>query len=432
MKERLRRSEEKYRDFVEKSHQGMWEIDHDGMTVFASTRMAQILGCDAPKEMMGRKFHTFMPRLDTSTCLSWLREQESEVEVQDCMFQKKDGSTVHSILSILPRLDEAGSFAGATLFVTDITERKQMEKSLRESENRYRTLFESAGDAIFIHKLTGRLLAVNRVACERLRYSREELLRMDITDIDAPEYAALLPERIEKLHWYGHHFFETVHVRRDGVIVPTELSSRLIDYEGGQAVLSIARDITKRKRAEKMLARRATQLALLNQIGSQIVAVLELDRVLDTAVCLVQESFDYHHVAIFTVERKQKQVVMRARAGTFTDLFPPDHRLGIDQGIVGWVARHGQRLLANDVSAEPRYVNLYPGVIPTRSELSVPIRVGEEVLGILDVQSPELNAFDENDVMVMETLVSQIAVAIENARLYEKVVFGQLFRQDKE
>jgi len=69
------------------------------------------------------------------------------------------------------------------------------------------------------------------------------------------------------------------------------------------------------------------------------------------------------------------------------------------------------------VDAEPRYINFYPDVIPTRSELSVPIRVGGEVVGVLDVQSPSLDAFDDSDVMVMETLASQLAVAIENVRL---------------
>ena len=136
---------------------------------------------------------------------------------------------------------------------------------------------------------------------------------------------------------------------------------------------------------------------------------------------LVQENFGYHHAALFTVDRERGELVMRARSGDFAHLFPLDHRLKLDQGMVGWVGSHGETLLANDVDAEPCYVNLYPDLVPTRSELSVPIRVAGEIVGVLDVQSPQANAFDENDVMVMETLADQIAVAIENARLYEAV-----------
>ncbi|MEA3342405.1 MAG: GAF domain-containing protein [Chloroflexota bacterium] len=164
--------------------------------------------------------------------------------------------------------------------------------------------------------------------------------------------------------------------------------------------------------------RRAAQLALINDVGEKIASVLDLDSVLERAARLVQESFGYHHVAIFTVDREQGEVVMTTRAGDFVNLFPPDHRLKLGQGMVGWTGRHGKRLLANDVDAEPRYVNLYPDVVPTRSELCAPIRAGGEVVGVLDAQSPQRDAFDENDALVLETVAGQIAVAIENARLH--------------
>lgn len=180
-------------------------------------------------------------------------------------------------------------------------------------------------------------------------------------------------------------------------------------------------EISERKRAEDMLKRRAAQLAILNDVGKQISAELELDSVLDRATHLIQENFGYHHVAIFTVDQEQTRAVMKTRAGSFIDLFPTDHYLKLGQGMVGWVAKHGERLLANDVRAEPRHVNFYPDVLLTRSELDVPIRIGQEIVGVLDIQSPQLDDFDENDVMVIETLAGQIATAMENARLYESV-----------
>jgi signal transduction histidine kinase/CheY-like chemotaxis protein len=189
---------------------------------------------------------------------------------------------------------------------------------------------------------------------------------------------------------------------------------RMVRYE-------MAVDITERKRVEETLKQRANQLALLNDVGGKIAAILKLNNILDRAAQLLQEGFGYHHVALFDIDREQGEVVMRAKAGDFAHLFPSDHRLKFRQGMVGWVGYYGKKLLANNVDAEPRYVNFYPGVIPTRSELSVPIGVAGEVVGVLDVQSPHLNAFNENDVMVMETLAAQIAVAIENARLYEAI-----------
>ncbi|OQY20451.1 MAG: hypothetical protein B6I35_10540, partial [Anaerolineaceae bacterium 4572_32.2] len=156
-----------------------------------------------------------------------------------------------------------------------------------------------------------------------------------------------------------------------------------------------------------------------NEIGGQIAAVQDLESVLGRAAYLVQQSFGYHHVALFTLDRQHDELVMRAKAGAFTELFPPGHRLKLGQGIVGWVCLHGEKLLANDVDIEPRYVNLCPDILPTKSELCVPIQIGQEVVGAIDVQSPEPNAFDENDVMLIDTLAGQLAVAIDNARLYE-------------
>ncbi|MEW5956852.1 MAG: PAS domain S-box protein [Chloroflexota bacterium] len=181
---------------------------------------------------------------------------------------------------------------------------------------------------------------------------------------------------------------------------------------------AIGQELVERKRTEEQLNQQAAQLMLLNQISGQIATKLELESVLNSAAQLIQVSFGYHHVALFTLERAQKELVMRARAGDFSELFPPDHRLALGQGMVGWVAEHGQGLLANDVSLEPRHFNPFPKLLPTRSELTLPIQIGEEVVGVLDIQSPQLDAFDENNILVLETLVDQIAGYIENARLY--------------
>ncbi|MBU0492654.1 MAG: GAF domain-containing protein [Chloroflexi bacterium] len=182
----------------------------------------------------------------------------------------------------------------------------------------------------------------------------------------------------------------------------------------------VFRDIAERKKAQESLERRAAQLALLNDIGEKIAAVLDLDSVLDRAATLTQETFGYHHVALFTLDPERRELIMRARAGAFTDLFPTDHRLRLGQGLVGWVGQQGVTVLANDVQAEPRYVNLYPNRVPTRAEMSLPILVAGTIVGVLDIQSPQPQAFDETDLLVMGMLANQIAVAIENARLFEQ------------
>ncbi len=330
------------------------------------------------------------------------------------------GASFPAEYTISPTRDEHDRIVGLRWMLRDLSESARTEQALRERDYHYRTLFENAGDAIFIYNLTGSFLEVNRVACEFLGYTREELLRMTPADVTAPELVAKIPVLHAQLQHEDHIYFEMALRRRDGTTLPLELNSRIIDYAGGPAVLSIGRDITERKRGEEALARWTAQLALLSDVGRQIAGILGVEQVLERAAQLVHDTFGYHHVALFTVDRERQELVMKALAGEFVKLFPPNHRVPLNRGMVGWVGEHGQRLLAADVEAEPHYINFYPDLIPTRSELSVPFCSGDRTIGVLDIQSPKLNAFDESDVKVMETLADQIAVAIANAQLYKE------------
>ncbi len=183
------------------------------------------------------------------------------------------------------------------------------------------------------------------------------------------------------------------------------------------------------QRTNEELEQHARRLALLHEISSQISAVLDLDRLLERTARLVHETFGYHHVGLFTLDGDCGELVMRASAGLFDSLFPAGHRVPLGQGMVGWVGRHGETLLANDVEAEAHYANFYPDLIPTQAELSVPLRVGEEVVGVLDVQSAEPDAFDESDVLMMETLADQVAVGFQNARLFAEMTRLKVFNE---
>jgi signal transduction histidine kinase len=191
------------------------------------------------------------------------------------------------------------------------------------------------------------------------------------------------------------------------------------DAEGNPLFLhGIMLEIDERKQAEENLHRYAMHLMLLNELGQQIAAELENERLLTQAVYLIHVGFGYHHVGLFLLDQAQQELIMLACAGSYVHLFPSDLHLALGEGMVGWVGQHGKQLLANDVRQDERYYNPFPDAIATQSELAVPIRSGGEVVGVLDVQSPDLDAFDQDDIIVLETLADQIAVAIKNARLY--------------
>jgi PAS domain S-box-containing protein len=140
----------------------------------------------------------------------------------------------------------------ATL-VLDITERKQAEEKVRQSEAKFRNLFESSTDGIFIIDLDGKFIDVNATAYTRLGYSKEEMLSLHISKLDDPVFSSRAAERMKQISEHGVAVFEAAHLRKDGTSMPVEVNSRLMDYEGRTVFFSVIRDITERKRAEKAL-----------------------------------------------------------------------------------------------------------------------------------------------------------------------------------
>jgi GAF domain-containing protein/two-component sensor histidine kinase len=165
--------------------------------------------------------------------------------------------------------------------------------------------------------------------------------------------------------------------------------------------------------------RLADQYRLINEVGRRITAILDIDQLLDQMARMVQETLGYDLVEFGFVDGDE--VVTRVavgRGGEYPVLEYVPGRLRVGQeGIVGWVAGTGEPLLVGDVAQEPRYVRL--AEVETRSELAVPIKSKGDVIGVLNVESDHLDAFDESDLVVLQSLANQVAVAIDNARLFD-------------
>ncbi len=168
---------------------------------------------------------------------------------------------------------------------------------------------------------------------------------------------------------------------------------------------------------------RAIQLQTIEEVGRKASSILDLDELLPYAARAIQESFGYYHVDIFLVDQATGYAVFKASNDPAGGKVWKEQGLRFkvgEEGMIGWVAHTGEPLLANDVSQEPHY--LPDELLPeTKSELVVPLKVGERVVGVLDVNGDKLNAFDEKDMFILQTLAGQLAIAIENARLYAEV-----------
>lgn len=155
-------------------------------------------------------------------------------------------------------IESDNEIIGLTVFCADITERKMTEKALKESEEKFRGIFNNATDMISLNLMNdddmpGNFLEVNKVACERLGYTKDELLKIGPQEIVAPEKRVEMPENARVLLKNGHNTFEIVHLTKDGRRIPVEVNNHLISFEGQRVCLAITRDISQRKKVEEAL-----------------------------------------------------------------------------------------------------------------------------------------------------------------------------------
>jgi PAS domain S-box-containing protein len=134
------------------------------------------------------------------------------------------------------------------------------EEALMQSALEFRTLFDTANDSIFILDMDDRFLEVNQAACRRIGYSRAELLKMSVSDIDSPAFASQRKARGQRILEDREFLFETVHMAKDGAELPVEINCRVFEYRGTAAVLCVARDISERKRLEAGTLKYASEL----------------------------------------------------------------------------------------------------------------------------------------------------------------------------
>jgi signal transduction histidine kinase/CheY-like chemotaxis protein/HAMP domain-containing protein/HPt (histidine-containing phosphotransfer) domain-containing protein len=165
--------------------------------------------------------------------------------------------------------------------------------------------------------------------------------------------------------------------------------------------------------------RRADQFQVIGEVGRRMTSLVAADELLWEIARLIKETLGYYLVGIALIEGDE--LVFRAGAGAIWEnpqFRPPRVKVG-RQGITGWVAQSGEPLLVPDLSQESRYYSL-PEASEMQSELAVPLKTKETVIGVLHVQSYRLNAFDHSDLAVLQSLAHQAAIAIENAQLYDQ------------
>ncbi len=316
---------------------------------------------------------------------------------------------------------------------------------LKSTQERLKTLLETMNEGFSAVDTTETITLFNQRMEQITGYSREEVIGKHVSAIYTPDSMEYLQTQLARRKRGESSSYELQVAHKSGRQVSVRISGAPLRDAQGQHIGSFAvvADISDQVRAENDLRqsnreiarlleserKRAAHFATINQVAHLALSTLDPDEIFRRVVRAVQDRFDYYHTSLFLAEGGANQMVLRARAGAYEPYLPEGYRQEIGVGIVGTVVASGESLLANDVSAEPRHVLAFPEEQESVAELCVPIKLGDRVIGALDVQSQDTGVFDENDLASLQVLADQIAWVTHNAQLFQEILHLNEFNE---
>jgi PAS domain S-box-containing protein len=275
--EELRRSQRELTDFVENATVGMHWVGPGGTILWANRAELELLGY-SKEEYVGRSiadFHADRPVIEDILCRLSNRQTLDEYEAR---LRCKDGSVRHVLINSNVLWDD-GEFVHTRCFTRDVTERKQAEEALQQSEERFRASFDQAAVGIAHVGLDGRWLRVNQKLCDIVGYSREELIRLTFQEITHPDDLREDLDHLRRLvaGEVRTYAVEKRYVRKDGRTVWSNLTVSLVGSSTGPNpayFVSVVEDIAARKQAEEALRRAKDEAERANEAKSEFLATL--------------------------------------------------------------------------------------------------------------------------------------------------------------
>ncbi|NTW05042.1 MAG: PAS domain S-box protein [Peptococcaceae bacterium] len=261
LKEELVKSESNYRFLIENSHDIIYQLDDKGVFLFASPSLTRIMGYTA-EMLVGESIQEIVHPEDISMCKNILQKAIVAGERQEgteYRVRHLDGSWRWHTSNVTPYSDETGKIIGVVGIARDINERKENERNQKERENYLRVILETTQDGFWIADFQGNILDINEAYCNMSGYTRRELLKMRLVDLEVKESSREIAEHMKSVSENGSDTFESRHQKKDGTIMDVEISVACLNHEP-LTILAFCRDITRRKQYEKNLIEQNTLL----------------------------------------------------------------------------------------------------------------------------------------------------------------------------
>jgi PAS domain S-box-containing protein len=255
MKNALSESEDKYRLLIENADDPIAIINYDGQFLMANHSAARFFGCEK-EDFLSKTMWDIFPQEKADSQMKAIRTVIKTGKGQ--IIEKEitlNGSKYYFSTNIQPMPGKNGEMGSVQLIARDITPLKMAETALKKSEKKFREVFNKANDGISLHLvdengMPGNFTEVNDVVCRRLGYTKEELLQMSPKDFINDNTRNKIPEIMKKLTTEGRATFESILITKNGRTLVTEISNHLFNLQGKKMVMSITRDISKRKQNE--------------------------------------------------------------------------------------------------------------------------------------------------------------------------------------
>jgi PAS domain S-box-containing protein len=307
-------------------------------------------------------------------------------------------------------------------------ESQRAQAALREREAQFRAVFEQANDAIFLMRPDGIFVDWNDKTLDIFGAQPDDMRAATPANF-SPEYQPDGMTSTEKAQAKlmaaeagETQFFEWVHTR-DGQEFYADVSLNALEIGGETLVQAIIRDVTEQREAEREVQRRAAELQTVAEVSAEAAESLDPEKLLWDVADLTKERFELYHAHIYLLDDAGDNLTLAAGAGEVGQQMVAEHRtipLDHETSIVARAARTREGVIENNLAETPDFLP-NPLLPETQAEMSIPMMVGEDVIGVLDVQSRYIGRFTDEDVQVKTTLASQVAVAINNARLFDNV-----------
>lgn len=408
----LKASEERYRRVFESGHDALLVLDQATGDILDANLAACDLYGYTHDQLLTMKNLALSAEPDQSAAA--LR---SEASVSLLRYHRKADGAVFPV-EVTASYYPEGARRLAVVSIRDISARQQTEAALRESEAKYRAFFETEQDAVFlVEQATARIVDANQSAARLYGYAESDLLQKSYADLSA-EPAITLNSLRQAIGYVPLRY----HRKSDGTVFPVEVSTNSFEWQGRTMLAVMVRDIAERQRAEDALKQRNRELAMLNRAAQALASTLNLNAVLELVLDELRTMLDVTASSIWLLDATRQALVCRQATGAHAELVL-DWSISLGTGIVGWTAQTGQSIIIPDSQTDQRH---FPGVdlktgMYMRSIVSVPLRVQQQVIGVVQVLDELPGRFDTSTLRLIELLANAAAIAIENARLYEEI-----------